>query len=263
MPAWLVPAIMGAVQLGSQLFGAKKQKDANMEMAKFQAAANERYLDKQLEYNTPANQMARFQDAGLNPRLIYGQGNPGNQSAPLQHPDVKAPDYQTLYGTVIPSITNSALAQSQIQAQQAKVGKDIAQTELIGLQRRVLEKNPALDATAFNAMMQSLVSTASIKMSQATREQMTTDWFTGNKSFQTASGALHGPAGIVKLEAEMQLLEQKFKLGSLDADIKAQVVNSKEFQNAILEVQKKFLADGEIGPEQIRVFIQLLLMKLL
>lgn len=33
-------------------------------------------------YNSPAEQMKRFKDAGLNPNLIYGQGNPGNASAP-------------------------------------------------------------------------------------------------------------------------------------------------------------------------------------
>ncbi len=36
----------------------------------------------QNEYNKPINQMARFKEAGLNPNLIYGQGNAGNADAP-------------------------------------------------------------------------------------------------------------------------------------------------------------------------------------
>lgn len=36
----------------------------------------------QNEYNSPKNQMARFAEAGLNPNLIYGSGNPGNASSP-------------------------------------------------------------------------------------------------------------------------------------------------------------------------------------
>lgn len=37
-------------------------------------------------YNTPAAQMQRFKDAGLNPMLVYQQGNPGNaSSAPATH----------------------------------------------------------------------------------------------------------------------------------------------------------------------------------
>lgn len=36
-------------------------------------------IDKQNEYNTPVNQMARFAEAGLNPNLVYGMGSNGNQ----------------------------------------------------------------------------------------------------------------------------------------------------------------------------------------
>lgn len=35
----------------------------------------------QNEYNTPANQMARLKEAGLNPNLIYGNITPGNSSS--------------------------------------------------------------------------------------------------------------------------------------------------------------------------------------
>lgn len=34
--------------------------------------------NRQNAYNTPANQMQRLRDAGLNPALMYGQGNTGN-----------------------------------------------------------------------------------------------------------------------------------------------------------------------------------------
>lgn len=45
----------------------------------------------QNQYNTPSAQMARFAEAGLNPMLIYQQGNPGNaSSAPTTHvPDAQ------------------------------------------------------------------------------------------------------------------------------------------------------------------------------
>lgn len=36
------------------------------------------------EYNSPASQMARFKEAGLNPNLIYQQGTPGNSGSPAQ-----------------------------------------------------------------------------------------------------------------------------------------------------------------------------------
>lgn len=37
--------------------------------------------NRQNAYNTPAAQMQRYKDAGLNPNLIYGQGTPGNAAA--------------------------------------------------------------------------------------------------------------------------------------------------------------------------------------
>jgi hypothetical protein len=45
------------------------------EKQKFDARVN---WGLQNDYNAPAAQMARFKAAGLNPNLIYGQGNPGN-----------------------------------------------------------------------------------------------------------------------------------------------------------------------------------------
>ena len=56
-----------------------------------QRLANEYNLDmwnRQNAYNTPAEQMRRLQEAGLNPNLMYGQGNVGN--APT------APQFQQL-----------------------------------------------------------------------------------------------------------------------------------------------------------------------
>lgn len=65
---------------------------------------NEKWYNRQLgdninlwrmqnEYNTPAAQMARFKEAGLNPNLIYGQGNPGN-AAQLSRPDLQPTQFR-------------------------------------------------------------------------------------------------------------------------------------------------------------------------
>lgn len=46
--------------------------------AEAQNEAQIRFWNMQNEYNKPINQMARFDEAGLNPNLIYTQGNAGN-----------------------------------------------------------------------------------------------------------------------------------------------------------------------------------------
>lgn len=52
------------------------------------------------EYNTPQAQMKRFQEAGLNPNLIYGQGNSGSAGS-IPTPDVQSAQFR------VPEIGNA------------------------------------------------------------------------------------------------------------------------------------------------------------
>lgn len=68
--------------------GHKSQKRAlryNKQLAKYQYDLNMQAWREQNEYNSPAAQMARYQEAGLNPRLVYGQGDNGNASPPPEY----------------------------------------------------------------------------------------------------------------------------------------------------------------------------------
>lgn len=261
MPFPILGAIAAAGTLAgiyNSFTGPSRQGRHNMKLARFQAAANERYQDRQNQYNTPANQMRRFKEAGLNPHLAYNQGNPGNQASPLTHPTIQPADYQSNAATaaLIPLYNQTRMTSAQVGAKEADTAKTVADTELKKIQKAVLEKNPLLDPSALDAIVSSLKSTAQIKATEALlkgqefeRGFVNTQWFTEN--------------GMKKLDAEFALLEQRFNLGSQDQKIKAQVLQSKEFQNAILEVQKKFMTDAEITPQHIMTFLQLLLMKML
>lgn len=68
---------------------AREYNAAQRELAEFQANYNERMWHMQNEYNTPSAQMERFRAAGLNPNLVYSQGNPGNAASSPTYPDVK------------------------------------------------------------------------------------------------------------------------------------------------------------------------------
>lgn len=97
-PLALIPAIIGAVSATvnriKEVRENKKTNEANLQLAKYQQDANMAQIDKQNAYNTPLAQMNRFDAAGLNPNLVYGQGNSGNQSGIAQY---EAPriDYRT------------------------------------------------------------------------------------------------------------------------------------------------------------------------
>lgn len=60
---------------------ARIQAKYNKELMQYQNELQQQNIDKQNLYNSPAQQMQRYQDAGLNPNLIYGQGSNGNQSS--------------------------------------------------------------------------------------------------------------------------------------------------------------------------------------
>lgn len=242
--------IAAGIALAGQLISQNRQEKANKGLANQQNAFNEKMLKEQLEYNTPANQMRRFQDAGLNPHLIYGQGSPGNQTAPLTAADIKPTDYQNLMG-MVSTFNQTRLADSQVQAQNAATMQKHALAEVNRIQAKVLQKNPLLDDAGFKATIDGLKAAAALK------EQQTS----GQKIQNFVSEASSGHA-VNKVFQEVKLLEQRFNLGQQDAAIKAEILKSKEFNNALLEVQKKFMEDGDITPGHILQFVQQLLLKI-
>lgn len=69
----------------SGLIGQALQYKYNKRLMKLQNKYNIDMWKMQADYNSPQSQMQRFQEAGLNPNLIYGQGSNGNMSqAPIQ-----------------------------------------------------------------------------------------------------------------------------------------------------------------------------------
>ncbi|WNK14116.1 MAG: DNA pilot protein [Microvirus sp.] len=83
MLPWLIPAIAAGSSVVTQLL----QNRSNKKMADYTYANDKAMFNATNEYNSPKNQMARYGQAGLNPNLIYSQGNSGNASSP--------PKYQT------------------------------------------------------------------------------------------------------------------------------------------------------------------------
>lgn len=61
------------------------------EMAEYAYDKNLEMWEMQNQYNSPEQQMQRFEDAGLNKHMIYGQGTPGNATS---MPTMSEPSYQ-------------------------------------------------------------------------------------------------------------------------------------------------------------------------
>lgn len=115
-----------------------------------QKGDNLAFWHQQNEYNSPQAQMQRFQAAGLNPNLIYGQGNSGN-ATPIQAPSVQR------VSTVAPRVGEglqgaaSSLINSIYDLDIKKAGLDNLRTQNTVLQQEALLKQAQTRATETSA----------------------------------------------------------------------------------------------------------------
>ena len=93
--------------LGTSLVGGVTRNRSQRSEGKAQRTWQEDMWNKQNAYNTPAMQMERLKKAGLNPALMYGQGNVGNaeKAGSYQQPQIE---------NVGPSIAQAAASGSQL-----------------------------------------------------------------------------------------------------------------------------------------------------
>lgn len=86
---------------------AERQFNYNKTLAEEEYNRNIEQWQRENEYNLPANQMLRYQQAGLNPNLIYGQSNT-SASSPVYHSptyhenSTQLPPYSTWNGKLSP-----------------------------------------------------------------------------------------------------------------------------------------------------------------
>lgn len=123
----MLPAIIGAgLSAASNIGGTILHNKAQQKLYDKQYQDNISFWNMQNEYNTPAAQMQRFKDAGLNPKLIYGQGNSGNAGS-IKSPDKPQLDYTGVTQS-FGNIMNVAAQKAQIDLvkEQTKVAKQNA-----------------------------------------------------------------------------------------------------------------------------------------
>ncbi|MEM3791061.1 MAG: hypothetical protein QW260_08330 [Thermoproteota archaeon] len=87
MAAW-IPLVAGAASLLGSIFSSRQSRKNTKSQIAYQKAEAERERASNMEmwntqtaYNSPKEQMARLQSAGLNPNLAYGSGNVAGLSA--------------------------------------------------------------------------------------------------------------------------------------------------------------------------------------
>ena len=175
MSKWLGSAIEAGANLLGGLVGARSNERASEK----QMGMQKELIDRQNVYNSPANQMRRLQEAGLNPNLVYGGGAvTGNQSGTGSAPTVASNgDYglsklgnsintymavqnhdmdmqlknQSLLNNEVVNKNNNLQAQAQLIKTQtedkvlnAELQKIQVQNKLLQHDQKIIEKNPGM-----------------------------------------------------------------------------------------------------------------------
>lgn len=90
------PYALAAIPAGAELIGGIMGNVGGARASRDARRWQEKMWNLQNEYNSPANQRALLEAAGMNPNLAYGNGSMAQASNPPGSPDVYKPDYSFL-----------------------------------------------------------------------------------------------------------------------------------------------------------------------
>lgn len=231
---WFLPAIAaGASQLLGGLF--QRQSDrlstqdsirANMELAKFQYSKDLEMWNRANEYNLPANQMDRFKAAGLNPNLIYGQGN----LASTQLPKFNAPTAQYNYKPIvdIPSMLSTF---QDFQVKQAQIDNLKSQNKVIEENALLKDWQRSLAVQKFGALADDIPIARALKTLQLERESslmpFQLEFAKGRNAYQESQiSKLMADTEFTKLKTEWYLTQM---FGRMASDAVKLIVPTRRF----------------------------------
>lgn len=113
---------------GLSAYGAGKANQKSVDLAREMRRSDIEMWNKQNEYNSPAMQMQRLKEAGLNPNLIYGGGATHTAQQP---PSAKVPEVQnTLASMAHVNLAPAISMYMDMQVKKAQIDNIQSQTKL-------------------------------------------------------------------------------------------------------------------------------------
>lgn len=126
----LISAGTGVLQNIFNAGAVRRVNESQKDLARYQVDLERQLINEQNAYNTPASQMARYQEAGLNPNLIYGNGSSsaGNQNTIARYnaPGLESPRFD--FGS-IGNVIQTALSLKRASNENRKSFYDSAYAE--------------------------------------------------------------------------------------------------------------------------------------
>jgi len=222
--AALAPAIIagGAALAGTGLtaFGTgrmnRKSIQFSREMYERQQRDNLHNWNLQNTYNSPQAQMQRFMDAGLNPHLIYGQGNSGpagqHDTPNPQTPQFRAPDFSSIGGAA----TSALNAYYDLDLKAATTDNVRAQLDVIRQEQALKEAQTAqtlasTERSRFDLGLETELRPISLDTRKEALRQTQTNIDLSMKDYalraaQTSSSVSEAASRMLKMQEEMKTL---------------------------------------------------------
>lgn len=137
----IATGVTGVLGMLGQKKRANRQLQQNKSLAKYQFDMQADYQDKTwektMQYNDPKAQMARYQNAGINPHMAYMSGggsntttSPGTPSANVESPEV-APNTGSMLGGILEKYLQNKAMENQIRSDKAKADQEEIRAQLM------------------------------------------------------------------------------------------------------------------------------------
>lgn len=249
----LAPTAINAV---STLLTNSANKKTALEMYNRQRTDALADWNMQNQYNSPAAQMQRYKDAGLNPHLIYGQTNtaPAVRSSTAETPKMMAPQ-------VDPNLLlQLKLTQAQIKNVEASTNRTNAETYRLANENRFTDTNWDAKQLAFLSNAQRLKKLAELTGIKATMADVDSGFqkpFLQNRNNIQATELDRKKASIQNIIASTDLtyskqseVSQKIATMAATAALLDEKTKTEKFEN---EIFQKIKAMGVVGSTAIQL----------
>lgn len=232
-------AIGAAINVGGMLYDSYQNRKASKQNNERTISANKSEAElayqrsieewnRQNLYNSPEAQMARFKAAGLNPNLIYGQGNAGNASSPpsyqpanVQH-RVAAPAYGAAIQSAMPTlmqvgswVQNMRMGQAQIKKTQTETQRSEQMVDFLTKQNPLSLEQRENQLSLYPYQSQMLASQT--EQANAKLKEMSTEYRYkyGDDLWKVSN--IPGAGGEIGGVKKLQYLQEQSKMKLLEA----------------------------------------------
>lgn len=234
----IITAGAGLIHGGLNSIFQSKQQDKSW-------ANQVKFWNLQNEYNTPANQMKRFNDAGLNPNLIYGQGNPGNASGA---PNFQVSAHTSPIGAAVEALTNVAnleLIKSQVDRNNVESERIKTDTKRIESQTAGQDIANRYNSAAFEDRLSILSAENRKAVNAADMSDVDAEYYSDMKSFSAEIAKMSAQKINIDyeragMEYELAFQKHEFLAKSNELTLQAQrlglVTSQAEIQKIIAQI---------------------------